>query len=63
VSPGKLVRPHAHGFPDPQKIADPVGPVEVGEHQDVEQSARGAGPSAVETFSESALQLVRTHAS
>jgi hypothetical protein len=45
------------------ELADPVGSLEVGEHQDVEQLGAGSRAERVETFSESALQLVRTHAS
>jgi hypothetical protein len=34
------------------ELADPLGPFEGGEHQDVEQLGAGSGAEGVETFSE-----------
>jgi hypothetical protein len=45
----------------PVELADPVGPLEVGEHQDVEQLGAGSGTERVEAGSESAFQLVGSH--
>jgi hypothetical protein len=43
------------------ELADPVGPLEVGEHQDVEQLGAGSRPHGVEMCPQSALELVGTH--
>jgi hypothetical protein len=43
------------------ELSDPVGPLEVGEHQDVEQLGAGSGAERVETFSESAFKFVGPH--
>jgi hypothetical protein len=41
--------------------ADPVGSLEVGEHQDVEQLGAGNGTESVQALPEAALKLVGTH--
>jgi hypothetical protein len=43
------------------ELSDPVGSLEVGEHQDVEEFGAGSGTEGVETLSESAFELVRSH--
>jgi hypothetical protein len=43
------------------ELADPVGALEVGEHQDVEQLGAGSGTEGFETFRDSAFELVGTH--
>ena len=44
----------------PPELADPVGSVEVGEPQDVEQLDRGAGPRASDRFSScDSISLIR----
>jgi hypothetical protein len=43
------------------ELSDPVGPLEVGEHQDVEQLGVACGAEGVEAFSDSALELIRAH--
>ena len=43
------------------ELADPVGSLEVGEHQDVEQLGAGSGTERVEALPESALELVGSH--
>ena len=40
------------------ELADPVGPLEVGEHQDVEQLGAGSRPEGVQAFTESAFELI-----
>jgi hypothetical protein len=40
------------------ELSDPVGSLEVGEHQDVEKLGAGSGAESVETYPESELQLV-----
>jgi hypothetical protein len=40
---------------------DPVDPVEVGEHQDVEKLGAGSRTKGVQAFSESALEFVGSH--
>jgi hypothetical protein len=40
------------------ELADPVGALEVGEHQDVEQFGTGSWTKCIEAFPESALKLV-----
>jgi hypothetical protein len=41
--------------------ADPVGAVEVGEHQDVEQLGAGSRAESLQTLLQSTLKLVGTH--
>jgi len=41
-------------------LADPLGPFEVGEHEDVEEFGAGSGAERVEAISESALMLTGT---
>ena len=48
-------------FQSGRSRANPVGSLEVGEHQDVEQLGAGGGAEGVETGSESGLELVGTH--
>jgi hypothetical protein len=43
------------------ELADPVGPLEVGEHQDVEKLGAGSGTEGVEAFTELTLDLVEVH--
>ncbi len=43
------------------ELADPVGAVEVGEHQDVEQLGAGGGSEGVEAFTELTLDLLEVH--
>ena len=43
------------------ELADPVGSLEVGEHQDVEQLGAGSWAEGVDTFAESALEFVGSH--
>ena len=43
------------------ELADPVGPLEVGEHQDVEQFGAGSGTEGVQALSESALEFIGSH--
>jgi hypothetical protein len=43
------------------RLSDPVGSVEVGEHEDVEQLGAGSGAKRIETISDSALEIIRTH--
>jgi hypothetical protein len=43
------------------ELADPVGSLEVGEHQDVEQFGAGSGTERVQTGPEAAFELVRPH--
>ena len=45
------------------ELADLVGAVEVGEHEDVEQLGAKSGPEGVEALTEPAFQLVRPHGS
>jgi hypothetical protein len=44
------------------ELSDPVGPVEVGQHQDVEQLAAWSGTEGVEALPDSAFEFIRTHA-
>jgi hypothetical protein len=44
----------------PPEFADPVGSLEVGEHQDAEQLGAASGAERVETCLQSALKLVRS---
>ena len=48
-------------FGFPPELADPVGPIEVGQHQDVEQLGAGSRTEGVETISKSALELIGPH--
>jgi hypothetical protein len=43
------------------ELADPVCPLEVGEHHDVEQLGSGSRTEGVEALPEAALKLVGTH--
>jgi hypothetical protein len=45
----------------PAELSDPVGPLEVGQHEDVEQLGAGSRAERVEAFAESALELVGSH--
>jgi hypothetical protein len=45
----------------PQNELDRVGPVEVGEHEDVEQLGAGSRTEGVQALPEAALQLIRPH--
>ena len=47
----------------PVELSDPVGAVEVGEHQDVEKLGAGGRPEGVQAFPKSALELIGTHVS
>ena len=44
------------------ELADPVGAVEVGEHEDVEQLGPGSGPGGVEALAEFLFDLLQVHA-
>jgi hypothetical protein len=41
------------------ELSDPVGSLEVGKHQDVEQLGAGSGAERVQTLAESALGFIR----
>jgi hypothetical protein len=43
------------------ELSDPIGALEVAEHQDVEQLGAGSGAERVEALSQSAFELIRTH--
>jgi hypothetical protein len=43
------------------ELSDPVGPVEVGKHEDVKEFGAGSGTQSVEAFAESAFELIRSH--
>ena len=43
------------------ELADPVGPFEAGEHQDVEKLGAGSGAERVEALPDQALELVGSH--
>jgi hypothetical protein len=43
------------------EFSDPVGPVEVGQHEDVEQFGAWSRAEGVQAFSESVLELVGPH--
>jgi hypothetical protein len=45
----------------PPELSDPVGPLKVGQRQDVEQLGAGSGTEGVKALPESALQLIRPH--
>jgi hypothetical protein len=44
------------------ELSDPVGSLEVGEHQDVEKLGAGSGAEGVEALSYPALEFVGSHA-
>jgi hypothetical protein len=44
------------------ELTDPVGPLDIGEHHDVEELGAGNRAEGVKAGSESALKLVRSHA-
>ena len=44
-----------------RELADPVGPLEVEQHQDVEEFGAGSGAERVQAFLQPALELVWTH--
>jgi hypothetical protein len=43
------------------ELADPVGPLEVGEHQDVEQLGAGSRPEGIEALTEAAFEFIWPH--
>jgi hypothetical protein len=43
------------------ELADPVGPLEVGEHEDVEQVGAGSRTESVQARPESAFKIVGSH--
>ena len=43
------------------ELADPVGPLEVREHEDVEQLGAGSWAEGVKAFLESAFELIGSH--
>jgi hypothetical protein len=43
------------------ELADLVGPLEVGEHEDVEQLGVRSRPEGIEALLQSLLKLIRTH--
>jgi hypothetical protein len=43
------------------ELSDPVGSLEVGKHQDVEELGAGSGAEGVEAFSDSAFEVIWTH--
>jgi hypothetical protein len=45
------------------ELADPLGSLEVREHEDVKKFGAGSRSEVVQALPEAALQLVRTHAS
>ena len=45
----------------PVELADPVGAVEVGQRQDVEQLCAGSGTEGIEAFTELSLDLLLVH--
>ena len=45
----------------PVELTDPVGPLEVGEHQDVEKLPAGSGTEGVETLTQDPLELLEVH--
>jgi hypothetical protein len=48
-------------FGFPQELADPVGSLEVGEHQDVQEFGTGSRTEGVEALTEFALDLLEVH--
>jgi len=51
------------GLEIPPARADPVGSLEVGEHEDVEQFGAGSGTEGVQALTEPALELLKVHRS
>jgi hypothetical protein len=49
------------GSPVAPELADPVGAVEVGEHEDVEQLSAGSRAESLQTLPQSTLKLVGSH--
>jgi hypothetical protein len=45
----------------PSELADPLGTLKVGKHQDVEQLGAGSGAECVQALAEPALGLVGSH--
>jgi hypothetical protein len=43
------------------ELADPIGSLEVGEHEDVEKLGAGSGTERIETLPQLLLELIRTH--
>ena len=43
------------------ELADPLGPLEVGQHQDVEQFGTRSGTDGVQTSPYATLELIRSH--
>ena len=43
------------------RLSDPVGTLEVGQHQDLEQLGAGSGAEGVEALPESAFELIGSH--
>jgi hypothetical protein len=43
------------------ELSDPVGALEVGEHEDAEQLGAGSGTERVETLPQTPLEFVRSH--
>ena len=43
------------------ELSDPVGSLEVGEHQDVEQLGAGSGTEGVEALSKATLNVLQVH--
>ena len=43
------------------ELSNSVGPLEVGEHEDVEKLGAGSQSESIEAFPESALELIRSH--
>ena len=43
------------------ELSDPVGSLEVGQHEDVEQLGAGSRPEGVQALAESALELITLH--
>jgi hypothetical protein len=43
------------------KLSDPVGSLEVGEHEHVEQLGAGSRPEGVQTLPQPALEFVQAH--
>jgi hypothetical protein len=43
------------------ELADPVGPLEVGQHEDVEEFGTGSGTEGDQAGSEPTLELVGSH--
>jgi hypothetical protein len=43
------------------ELSDPVGSLEVGQHEDVEQLGAGSRPEGVEAFPEAAFEFIWPH--